>query len=718
MNIIETNFAFPLLRLKNEVNFTQVKKPSGISYFLLVLINESTDRKQKISDLLKQFGVPSDLYDLFANEMIELINLGIIRCLSPYDKTLFQEYQLQHFSFTDKGKKVFLEESIPLEGNKTIKLDVFYNPAFKEMFVTSDQPYGNVEKTVLDASFFDKIPLPTNDSIEEYLNKKKSNGIPIKKEEMILESNLFTTEKLFVTNPITIKVSENDAVTFEFEDAKLHSFFHENYTGSMITNGLALKNKFQFPVGGSYKTKLSKLHPYEKVYVPEELKQQLAQKALIDLRKDDYMTKNSKLSYLLPKMVNELNEAGAFIKIFDLARASLFIPALISTQNEVFGPIDINLLVERKLDSGEIEKLVNQLLAKHHIFNPSDDDEFGFKRFVQLCKISNKLDLVNTSIDKWLKELEVEEKIELLSKIKEKSNNEPIVYEHIKALGLQLLPSYFNGINSANLEYRLYLTSWIIKSNKLSNSKVLECLFNHDDFSDEELIAIFDILSNNNYSPREILPFNIRLTQLLFSTELSGSKFATEVKTLRNTLDSLVALSGIKNPTDYETKEVLDRVKFMNYFSTFKTTFKSLSFIESIDKNSFNRYQQYLSVFDNLNNLYVSEKNAQNNPSSITEVLIESKINSGDILAVVIYLYVKLNYIFKTKFKLEKDFSDMINELKKLNHIGENTAKLLHDFRIFRNDIEHVNQEKRKDLSLKDLSQIKDIIFGLEKIEL
>ena len=156
----------------------------------------------------------------------------------------------------------------------------------------------------------------------------------------------------------------------------------------------------------------------------------------------------------------------------------------------------------------------------------------------------------------------------------------------------------------------------------------------------------------------------------------------------------------------------------MNYFSTFKTTFKSLSFIESIDKNSFNRYQQYLSVFDNLNNLYVSEKNAQNNPSSITEVLIESKINSGDILAVVIYLYVKLNYIFKTKFKLEKDFSDMINELKKLNHIGENTAKLLHDFRIFRNDIEHVNQEKRKDLSLKDLSYIKDITFGLEKIEL
>jgi hypothetical protein len=420
-----------------------------------------------------------------------------------------------------------------------------------------------------------------------------------------------------------------------------------------------------------------------------------------------YKTTNSKLSYLLPEMVNGLEEAGAFIKIFDLTRASLFIPALISTQNDVFGPIDINLLVERKLDSDEISKIVNQLLAKYDSFDPSDEAEFGFKHFIQLCKNTSKLDLINASIDKWLKKLEVEEKIELLSKI-----------DYIKTLGLQLLPLYFNDTNPSNLEYRLYLSSWIVKSNKLSNIKVLEYIFNRDSFSDGDLIAIFDILSNNNYSPREILPFNGRMTQLLFNTELSTSKLAGEIKTLSNTLNSLISLSGIKNPTDYETKEVLDRVKFMNYFSTFKSTLKSLAFIENIDKISLSRYQQYLSVFDNLNNLYVSEKNAQNNPSAIDETLIESKINSGDVLSVVIYLYVKLNHIFKNKFKLENDFSEMINELKKQKYIGENTAKLLHDFRIYRNDIEHVNQEKRKDLSLKDLSYIKDIIFGLEKIEL
>ena len=718
MNIIETNFAFPLLRLKNEVVFTQVKKPSGISYFLLVLINESTDRKQKISDLLKQFGVPSDLYDIFANEMLELINLGIIKCLAPYDKTLFQQYQLQHFAFTEKGKKVFLEESIPLEGNKTIKLDVFYNPALKDMFVTSDQAYGNVDKTVLDASFFDKIPLPNDENIEEYLNKKKSNGIPIKKEEIILESKLWTNEKLFVTNPITIKLAENDSVAFEFEEKRLHSFFHDHYTALMVTNGLALKNKFQFPVGGSYKTKLSDLYPYEKLYVPEEMKQMLAQKALIDLRKEGYSTTNSKLSYLLPEMVNELNAAGAFIKIFDLARASLFIPALVSTRNDVLGPIDINLLVEKKLDNGNIKELVDKLVTKYQSFNPSDEDEFGFKHFVQLCKSTNKLDVINESIDKWLTELEVEARIELLSKIKEKSNNEPVVYDYIKNLGLQLLPDYLNQSNASNLEYRLYQSSWIIKSNKLSNIKVLEYIFNHGDISDDELIAIFDILSNNNYSPRDILPFNHRMIQILFNKELSNSKFASDIMTLRNTLDSLINLSGIKDPTDYETKEVLDREKFMNYFSTFKTTLKSLTFIESIDPTVLSRYKQYLSVFDNLNNLYLSEKNAQNNPASISEALVESKIKSGDNLSVVIYLYVKLNHIFKTKFKLEKDFSDMINEVKKQKYIGENTAKLLHDFRIYRNDIEHVNKEKRKDLSLKDLGFVKDIIFGLEKIEL
>ena len=45
---LETSIQFPFFKLTEEVSYSEVKKPSGIAYMLLVLINESKDKNINI----------------------------------------------------------------------------------------------------------------------------------------------------------------------------------------------------------------------------------------------------------------------------------------------------------------------------------------------------------------------------------------------------------------------------------------------------------------------------------------------------------------------------------------------------------------------------------------------------------------------------------------------------------------------------------------------
>ena len=129
----ETSMPFPLTRVTTEVHHTEVKKPSGISYIILVIINESKDKKTKLKDLLVQFGVSTDLHPIFADEIHNLINeLEIIECTQyQYNKQHFDEYTIGNFKFTVKGKKVFKEELIPSKNTVEDKEDYWFEKVGK-----------------------------------------------------------------------------------------------------------------------------------------------------------------------------------------------------------------------------------------------------------------------------------------------------------------------------------------------------------------------------------------------------------------------------------------------------------------------------------------------------------------------------------------------------------------------------------------------------------
>jgi len=126
---LETSFQFPLFRISYDVAYEQVRKPDGVSYMLLVLINESQDKNVELSVLLNRLGIPNSLHFIFADTIVKLINQEMIMTTDDtyFDRTYFNRYQLKNLKFTPKGKKFFLNESIATGIVKEVKVPVFYN---------------------------------------------------------------------------------------------------------------------------------------------------------------------------------------------------------------------------------------------------------------------------------------------------------------------------------------------------------------------------------------------------------------------------------------------------------------------------------------------------------------------------------------------------------------------------------------------------------------
>ena len=717
MQKFETSFAFPLIKMNTLITYTEVEKPTGISYFLLVLINEYSDKSVKISHLLKQFGVPNDLHELFADEIHALLKAEIITTEYGYNKSYFQEYPLGKFQFTMKGKKVFLDEAIPSNINKTLKQAVYYNPALNQLTLTVDRDYGNIDTSVLGEAFFKQFSYPDNDLIEEYYGTKKGNGLSIKKEEIILSAILQNIDYNFITYPVTILIEENDQIGFEFEDMKIKAFFEKYYTKEMIKDLIQVKNKFTFTIPETIQTKLSTIAPYNHIYLPEAIKQKQNEKSLIDINLDRYPTNNAKLSYTSKPILAKINSAFAFVKIIDMNHAYGYIPAGITLSSHIFGPIQLKLLIEMSLDNPQVKAILGDLVDQYKEFVYDDNEPWNYKSLLLLCKFSNSLPLIHSKIDHWMINLSNDDQISILGKIKDKSVNEPLVYDFIKKKGLSLSDAYFSDINLDNLEVKLNNSGWIYKANKLSDIQVLQTIFSKMDVSKLNKIKLYNTLESLGYQSEDILTFMKDFVLDIINDNKSSNGLSKLKLTLDNALKTLQSITGIKDPHNYAMKDVFQKTDFIDHYKVYSESLKSLSFIEKYNKGLLSVYNDFDRLFSNLNDLFVIERNALGNPKAINEKLIDSKINSGDLLSAVTNLYVKLSYICKTKLNINEDFVQMIQTLEKKDYIDKDETAVLHQFRQYRNDLEHANEVK-KALDKKDLQAVKSIVFKLEGMKI
>ena len=467
---LETSIQFPFFKMNELVTYSEVKKPSGVAYILLVLISESKNKNDRLSKVLENFGIPKSLHYIFADNVQYLMEQGILEEFNFY-KTEFDNYLIGSFQFTSKGKKIFAEESIPTGINKELKVPVFYNIAMNELLLKMDNDLD--PKPLMDCAitpeFMDRFKNEKN--VENFLNLQKGKGISVKKEEIITNVEQLDQENWIGKYDCDMNIN-GDNIEIKFDELLLQKFFDANYNQDMVNLAISYKNKFKFKSSFKDNLKLSN-YGFDRIagiIIPKEIDDVLKQKNQLLLTKGNYKTSNG---YMITssESIAKYDDTIEFIQVDMHDSVYAYIPGNFNFNNNLFGIITIPLALKIKLTEEELKNVI-----KPYVVSLSTYSEDNFKELVKVTNITDDLKLAKEIIEGYVNK-DAESNIVLLNEMKPYAISNSGISNIYRELLEKNYSNYMDNLTEDNLDTALKITASIPKFLNIPNKDVLSRIF-------------------------------------------------------------------------------------------------------------------------------------------------------------------------------------------------------------------------------------------------
>ena len=701
---LETSIQFPFFKINELVTYSEVKKPSGVAYILLVLISESKNKNDRLSKVLENFGIPKSLHYIFADNVQYLMNQGIIEEFNFY-KSEFDHYLIGSFSFTSKGKKIFAEESIPTGVNKELKIPVFYNIAINELALKMDADLD--PKPLMDCAitpeFMNRFKCEKN--AENFLNLQKGKGIIIKKEEIITSVEQLEQENWIGKYDCEMNINGDD-IEIRFDESLLQKFFDANYNQEMVNLAISYKNKFKFKSSFKDNLKLSN-YGFDRIagiIIPKEIDDVLKQKSQLLLTKGNYKTSNG---YMITSTdsIAKYDDSIEFIQVDMHDSIYAFIPGNFNFNNDLFGTITIPLAAKIKLSDEEFKKVI-----KPYVSSLSTYSEDNFKELVKITNITEDFELAKEIIERYVNK-DAESNIVLLNEMKPFAVSNAGISTIYRDLLEKNYNNYIDNITEDNLETALKITASVPKFLNISNNEVLSKIFKNVKVKNER--KIYETLVGKGFDKSLVVLYVNPVNEILKSRN-SEEKSLID---LINYDDALEEIKQITNINDYKSylydEEKINHNEFKaNYNKAFNLQ-KNISVFRNGNEALFANYDGFMKLFSTINDDINMVEAALKNPNNLKLELIEKKISSGEYQFVFVNLSAKLETILKNKYKLEGKLSDMLNDARSNGTIDKKIVGDLHDFRDNRNANVHP-EDRTSNYDANDLRRWAKEIFNLE----
>ena len=701
---LETSIQFPFFKMNELVTYSEVKKPSGVAYILLVLISESKNKYDKLATVLENFGIPKSLHYIFADSIQYLIDQGILENFNFY-KNAFENYSIGSFTFTSKGKKIFAEESIPTGVNKEIKVPVFYNIALNELSLKIDTDLD--PKPLMDCAitpeFMDKFKCEKN--VENYLNLQKGKGIGVKKEEIITQVEELDRENWVAKYDCDMNI-KGDEIDVKFDDLVLQKFFNTHYTNEMLNLAISYKNKFKFK--SAYKNDLRiGLYDSNKIVglnIPKDVDDILKQKSQLLVSKGNYKTSNGYM-IVSSDSINSYDSNIEFIQVDFHDMVYGFIPANFKFNNELLGEITIPLVLKVKISDDELKNLLKPYVNTLKVYS-----EDNFKELVKITNITDDFDLAKEVLTGYLNN-DVESNIVILNEIKQYAISNAGILNIYKQLLETNYNEYLNLVTEDNLETTLKITSSIPKFLNIQPKEVLSKIF--DKIKVKNQLATYELLVEKGFDKALVLSYVNPVEDVLKNRN-------TEEKSLLDLInydDAINSLKEITSIVDYKKydydEEKINHADFKTNYNKAYNLQKNIQLFKAQNEELFKSYDGFMKIFSDINDDINLVEAALKNPNNVKPELIDKKIASGEYQFVFVNLSAKLETILRTKYNLDGKLSDMLSEARGNKLIDKNIISDLHDFRENRNANIHP-EDRTANYKADDLRRWAKEIFDLE----
>ena len=701
---LETSIQFPFFKMNELVTYSEVKKPSGVAYILLVLISESKNKNDRLSKVLENFGIPKSLHYIFADNVQYLMEQGILEEFNFY-KTEFDNYLIGSFQFTSKGKKIFAEESIPTGINKELKVPVFYNIAMNELLLKMDNDLD--PKPLMDCAitseFMDRFKNEKN--VENFLNLQKGKGISVKKEEIITNVEQLDQENWIGKYDCDMNIN-GDNIEIKFDELLLQKFFDANYNQDMVNLAISYKNKFKFKSSFKDNLKLSN-YGFDRIagiIIPKEIDDVLKQKNQLLLTKGNYKTSNG---YMITssESIAKYDDTIEFIQVDMHDSVYAYIPGNFNFNNNLFGIITIPLALKIKLTEEELKNVI-----KPYVVSLSTYSEDNFKELVKVTNITDDLKLAKEIIEGYVNK-DAESNIVLLNEMKPYAISNSGISNIYRELLEKNYSNYMDTITEDNLDTALKITASIPKFLNIPNKDVLTRIFKNIKVKNE--LKAYEALVSKGFD-KSLAVLYVNPVNEALSTRNSEEKSIID---LINYDDALSEMKRITSINDYKSyfydEEKINHNDFKTNYNKAFNLQKNIAVFRSVNEGLFANYDGFMNLFSTINDDINLVEAALKNPNNLKPELIEKKIASGEYQFVFVNLSAKLETILKTKYKLDGKLSDMLNDARSNGIIDKNIISDLHDFRDNRNAYVHP-EDRTSNYNADDLRRWSKEIFDLE----
>ena len=704
----DTTIQFPFFKLNEVVTYSQVKKPSGVAYILLVLINESKSKTDRLAKVLENFGVPKLLHYIFADTICYLFDQDILERVCDFNKNEFDTYKISDFKFTARGKKIFAEESIPTGVNKDVKVSVFYDIAKNELSLKLDSDLE--PRPLMDCAITPKFvsKFKCKKDVEAFLNLQKGKGISVRKEEIITKVEEYEYPENWVGKyGCTVNV-DGEKVDIKFDDLILQNFFEANYTNDMITQSIAYKSKFKFKSSYNVNLKLSKYSDFiDGILIPRELDDVLKRKSKMVITKGNYVSSSS-CQIISEDCINSFDNKVEFIQVDMHDSVFAYIPGMFNFVSAKFGEIKIPLVLKLKLKQESLRQIVKPYVDS--IMSYSEDN---FKQLVQLTNITKDSATADGIIKGYLGK-DPENNIVCLNEMKQYALSNASILNTYKSLLEENYNEYISGVTEDNLESCLKITGSITKFLNIPNKDVLNRIFKNLKVNNS--VRVYEILVNMGFD-KSIVVLYVNPIPDLINGKSAEEKSLLNFANFDRFINSLKKITGV---TDYKKyvidDESINHQEFKNAFNGQFNLQKSVEFLRNSNDDLFKEYDGFLKVFNTINDNINTLDAALKNPNNIKADLIDKKISAGDYQFVFVNLSAKLEIILKNKYGLDGKLSDMLSEARMTGLIERSIVSDLHEFRESRNAYIHP-EGRNTNFKADDLRRWNKEIFNLEEDE-
>lgn len=708
---------FPALHYTSDVEIAEAERASGISYILMVLIENSATEKGKLRNILKSFNIPEDLHDIFAEELCSMVKDKVVEMKRGiYDVKDILDWDADNFVFTTFGQELY-EKGMFLSGEKTTKKVVtIYNPVTKEISNKTNEVSSMTDlmKKVMEEKWPSIIDESKN-GVNRWI-RSHADSCGVKKGSQITDVGTAEEKQMLLrdSGELTVLLSA-DGVSVGFSSDEEEDFFRTHYTTEDVQNILdaqcgTLKDSEGNPIPAEETEDFGIIEDF---FFPNEMKKVVKQTncdlminrgRIIEKDLSQFSEKESK------SLLEATDENSEIILLQKDSGYKLFPTSVRSSIGQ------LQIVAKQELSAEEFKNILaaifnicnNRKLSKESLqllkyVSDCDKDKLYEKEYAEnkilycgsekeVIAVLNEMEPFFAKSDEWQKYT------------KEKINE---IFElSLKKMTLEDIPyikTVFGGLHNKVAEDRRDFYIKIIRKLK----------------PDYPIDVIMEAVTDSNCKPEDVLSelnvVELYMNAVLENTPISGkNKLAVTFENVRKSFNSLRSLLNLTSADD-ELNYAFDVDKFFAFYTDFSSNYEKIKKHSHLADKDYLVVEEYLPVFMQLQEDAIVRKTAANNPEILSKAEIDKFIEKGDYTKVISILYYKLQF-FASKIVGKDTWRpvELIDKLYAAKIIDAYEKGDLHTFRECRNGQEHPFADKIE-YNHTDLKRWEEIILKIEE---